>query len=40
MNQPNQRGGGGGFRQAQQASPLAIRTKKTQFTTDNNTKLV
>lgn len=40
MNQPNQRGGGGGFRQAQQASPLAIRTKKTQFTTDNYTKLV
>ncbi len=40
MNQPNQRGGGGGFRQAQQASPLAIRTKKTQLTTDMYTRLV
>ena len=40
MNQPNQRGGGGGFRQAQQASPLAIRTKKTQLTTDTYTKMV
>ena len=38
MNQPNQRGGG--FRQTQQASPLAIRTKKTQLTTDNYTKMV
>ena len=38
MNQPNQRGGG--FRQTQQASPLAIRTKKTQLTTDLYTKLV
>ena len=38
MNQPNQRGGG--FRQAQQASPLAIRTKKTQLTTDMYTRLV
>ena len=40
MNQPNQRGGGGGFRQAQQASPLAIRTKKSQLTTDAYTKMV
>ncbi len=40
MNQPNQRGGGGGFRQSQQASPLAIRTKKTQLTTDMYTRLV
>jgi hypothetical protein len=40
MNQPNQRGGSGGFRQAQQASPLAIRTKKTQLTTDAYTKMV
>ena len=40
MNQPNQRGGGGGFRQAQQASPLAIRTKKSQLTTDTYTKMV
>ena len=39
MNQPNQRGGGGGFRQAQQASPLAIRTKKTQFDTNTYTRL-
>lgn len=39
MNQPNQRGGGG-FRQVQQASPLAIRTKKTQLTTDTYTRLV
>ena len=37
MNQPNQRGGG--FRQAQQASPLAIRTKKTQFDTNTYTRL-
>ena len=36
MNQPNQRGG---FRQAQAPSPLAIRTKKTQFSTDAYTKL-
>ena len=40
MNQPNQRGGGGGFRQAQQATSLAIRTKKTQLTTDAYTRLV
>jgi hypothetical protein len=40
MNQPNQRGGGGGFRQAQQAPSLAIRTKKTQLTTDAYTRLV
>ena len=40
MNQPNQRGGGGGFRQAQQSSPLAIRTKKSQLTTDAYTRLV
>ena len=40
MNQPNQRGGGGGFRQTQQASPLAIRTKKSQLTTDAYTKTV
>ncbi|HEX8326226.1 MAG TPA: hypothetical protein VF629_01710 [Hymenobacter sp.] len=40
MNQPNQRGGGGGFRQAQQASPLAIRTKKSQLTTDAYTRMV
>ena len=39
VNQPNQRGGGGGFRQAQQASPLAIRTKKTQFDTNTYTRL-
>ena len=39
MNQPNQRGGSGGFRQAQQASPLAIRTKKTQFDTNTYTRL-
>ena len=39
MNQPNQRGGGGGFRQAQQPSPLAIRTKKTQFDTNTYTRL-
>ena len=38
MNQPNQRGGGG-FRQAQQPSPLAIRTKKTQFDTNTYTRL-
>lgn len=38
MNQPNQRGGGGGFRQ-QQPSPLAIVTKKTQFDTNAYTKL-
>ena len=40
MNQPNQRGGGGGFRQAQQAPSLAIRTKKSQLTTDAYTKMV
>ena len=40
MNQPNQRGGGGGFRQAQQAPSLAIRTKKSQLTTDAYTRLV
>lgn len=40
MNQPNQRGGGSGFRQAQQAPSLAIRTKKTQLTTDAYTRLV
>jgi hypothetical protein len=40
MNQPNQRGGGGGFRQAQQAPSLAIRTKKTQLTTDAYTRMV
>ena len=40
MNQPNQRGGGGGFRQSQQAPSLAIRTKKTQLTTDTYTKMV
>ena len=39
MNQPNQRGGGGGFRQAQQPAPMAIRTKKTQFSTDDYTKI-
>jgi hypothetical protein len=39
MNQPNQRGGGGGFRQSQQPSPLAIRTKKTQFETNTYTRL-
>ena len=38
MNQPNQRGGGG-FRQAQQPSPMAIRTKKTQFSSDDYTKI-
>ena len=40
MNQPNQRGGGGGFRQAQQAPSLAIRTKKSQLTTDAYTRMV
>ncbi|MBC6991871.1 MULTISPECIES: hypothetical protein [Hymenobacter] len=35
MNQPNQRG----FRQAQGASPLAIRTKKSQLDTNTYTKL-
>ncbi len=40
MNQPNQRGGSGGFRQAQQAPSLAIRTKKTQLTTDAYTRMV
>jgi hypothetical protein len=39
MNQPNQRGGGGGFRQAQQPTPLAIRTKKTQLDTNTYTRL-
>ena len=39
MNQPNQRGGGG-FRQAQQAPSLAIRTKKSQLTTDAYTRMV
>jgi hypothetical protein len=39
MNQPNQRGGGG-FRQAQQAPSLAIRTKKTQLSTDTYTRMV
>lgn len=38
MNQPNQRGGGG-FRQQQQPSPLAIVTKKSQFDTNAYTKL-
>lgn len=38
MNQPNQRGGGG-FRQQQQPSPLAIVTKKTQFDTNAYTRL-
>jgi hypothetical protein len=38
MNQPPQRGGGG-FRQAQQPSPMAIRTKKTQFDTNTYTRL-
>jgi hypothetical protein len=38
MNQPNQRGGGG-FRQAQQPTPLAIRTKKTQLDTNTYTRL-
>ena len=36
MNQPNQRGG---FRQVQQAAPGAIKTKKTQFSSDAYTKL-
>ena len=40
MNQPNQRGGGGGFRQAQQMPSLAIRTKKTQLSTDAYTRIV
>ena len=40
MNQPNQRGGGGGFRQAQQMPSLAIRTKKSQLTTDAYTRMV
>ncbi|WP_201984405.1 hypothetical protein [Hymenobacter rubidus] len=40
MNQPNQRGSGGGFRQAQQAPSLAIRTKKSQLTTDAYTRMV
>ena len=40
MNQPNQRGGGGGFRQAQQTPSLAIRTKKTQLSTDAYTRIV
>ena len=39
MNQPNQRGGGGGYRQAQQPSPLAIRTKKYQLDTNTYTRL-
>ena len=37
MNQPNQRGGS--YRQQQQASPLAIRTKKTQLDTNTYTRL-
>ena len=39
MNQPNQRGSGGGFRQQQQQPALAIRTKKTQFDTNTYTRL-
>jgi hypothetical protein len=39
MNQPNQRGGGGSYRQAQQPSPLAIRTKKYQLDTNTYTRL-
>ena len=38
MNQPNQRGGGG-YRQQQPASPLAIRTKKYQLDTNTYTRL-
>lgn len=38
MNQPNQRGGGG-FRQAQQPTPLAIRTKKTQLDPNTYTRI-
>ena len=37
MNQPNMRGGG--FRQAQQPSPLAIRTKKYQFDPNTYTRI-
>ena len=39
MNQPNMRGGGGGYRQTQQASPLAIRTKKYQFDPNTYTRI-
>jgi hypothetical protein len=39
MNQPNMRGNGGGYRQAQQPSPLAIRTKKYQFDPNTYTRI-
>ena len=39
MNQPNMRGGGSGYRQAQQPSPLAIRTKKYQFDPNTYTRI-
>ncbi|RZL00109.1 MAG: hypothetical protein EOO62_24210 [Hymenobacter sp.] len=39
MNQPNMRGGGGAYRQAQQPSPLAIRTKKYQFDPNTYTRI-
>ncbi|RZK33061.1 MAG: hypothetical protein EOO57_13985 [Hymenobacter sp.] len=41
MNQPNQRGGGGGYRQqqVQQSAPGTIKTKKYQFPTSTYTNL-